>query len=169
MQEILFHRASREDTMEIIKLRRKVWDATYRGIYPDEMIDAFDYEWHLQAEQRRLANPDFHCFLVKDGNEAVGYFSYGKVASDYWKNYSFRLHSLYLLPEYQNRGIGKRIFQQAVHYCRELGYDKMCLDCHPDNHRALAFYLHMGGTIVQEDVGHENRQENGVTIGYSIL
>lgn len=28
-------------------LRQKAWASTYRGIYPDELIDQFDDDWHL--------------------------------------------------------------------------------------------------------------------------
>ena len=164
--DITFRQTSLEDVITVVHLRQKVWDATYRGIYPDKMIDEFDYDWHLEAEKKRMRNPEFCCYLVLDGKEAVGYFSYGKISSDYWKNYCFRLHSLYLLPEYQRNGIGKAIFNHVGQACMKAGYDRMCLDCNPYNKNAMGFYLHMGGIIVQVDTGHENREEDGITIGY---
>ena len=165
--DITFRQTSLKDAITVVHLRQKVWDATYRGIYPDKMIDEFDYDWHLEAEQKRMRNPEFRCYLVLDGKTAVGYFSYGRIASDYWKDFQFRLHSLYLLPEYQSNGIGKAIFSHVRQACLNAGYDRMCLDCSPHNKNAMGFYLHVGGTIVQEDTGHENREEDGVTIGYT--
>jgi hypothetical protein len=36
--------ATESDCMELSKLKHKIWNTTYRGIYPDEKIDNFDYE-----------------------------------------------------------------------------------------------------------------------------
>ena len=152
--------------MTIITTRQKAWDATYRGIYPDEVIDAFDWVWHLEAEHRRLSNPNFHCFLVMDGENCVGYVSYGTVRPGAWKDFAFRLHSLYLLPPYQGTGLGKKLFTQVQIACKEMGFEKMFLDCHPDNQNALSFYKHLGGTITQTDNGHENPQEDNCTIEF---
>ena len=159
-------KASMEDAETIIFTRQKAWNATYRGIYPDEMIDDFDWDWHLEAEKRRLSNPNFHCSIVLDDDNCIGYVSYGTVRAGLWKDFSFRLHSLYLLPAYQGIGLGKRLFMMAQKACKEMGCDKMFLDCHPNNYNALGFYQHMGGIITQVDAGHENPQEDSCTIEY---
>ena len=163
---IEFRRAGLADAQTIIHTRQKVWDATYRGIYPDEEIDSFDYEWHLKAERRRQSDPDFHCFLVMDAEKCVGYYSYGKVRPGAWKDFTFRLHSLYLLPAYQGRGMGRRIFEQVKFACQSLDCGKMFLDCHPANEKALAFYRHMDGVITHLDAGHDNPMEDSCTIEY---
>ena len=163
---IEFRKAEVSDALTIVQTRQKVWDTTYRGIYPDKEIDEFDYNWHLKAEQTRLSNPKFHCHMVMDDGVCVGYFSYGKVTPGTWKDFSFRLHSLYLLPEYQGRGMGRRIFEQIKDICLSCGYEEMFLDYHPANENALAFYRHMGGLITDVDAGHENPMEDCCTIEY---
>ena len=165
---IRFQKATPTEALTIVKTRQKVWETTYRGIYPDEMIDDFDYRWHVQKECARLMTPQFYCFLVMDGNTCVGYFSYGRVCPGTWKDYSFRLHSFYLLPEYQGRGLGRQIFARIADSCRQMGYDKMFLDCHPDNHKALGFYQHMGGVIAGIDYGTGSREEYSCTIEFEL-
>ena len=155
-----FRKASFEDALTIVKTRQKAWNATYRGIYPDEAIDAFDYKWHLEAEQRRLKKPDFHCYMVLEQDNCVGYFSYGPTVQ------GFRLHSLYLLPLSQRNGLGRRIFEQVKSACLSAGFHNMYLDCHPDNRNALGFYRHMGGVITAMDTGHENPMEDSCRIEY---
>lgn len=163
---IEIRRALLEDAATIIATRQKAWAATYRGIYPDAMIDDFDWEWHLEAEMRRLSHPDFYCHLVMDKGKCVGYLSYGPVCTGVWKDFRFRLHSLYLLPSYQRMGLGKRLFQLAQQACEEMGYRKLFLDCHPHNSNALSFYVHMGGVICQIDSGHKNPQEDACTLEF---
>ena len=148
------------DAELIVKTRQKAWDATYRGIYPDEMIDEFDYEQHIIMEKHRLINPDFCCALVMDAGTCVGYFSYGKIPAGVWKDFTFRLHSLYLLPEYQNSGLGSKIFAQVQESCLRIGKGRMYLDCHPANKKALGFYRHMGGVVTYISTGHVNPCED---------
>ena len=155
-----FRKAGITDALTIIQTRQKVWNATYRGIYPDEVIDEFDYDWHLIAEQNRLKNPNFHCFMVIDRDKCVGYFSYGPARR------GFRLHSLYLLPAYRRSGLGRVIFERVKSACIGAGFNGMYLDCHPDNHNALGFYQYMGGTITSIDSGHQNRQEDCCTVEF---
>ena len=38
----MFVEAAKEDAAAIIALRHQIWGTTYRGIYPDDMIDNFD-------------------------------------------------------------------------------------------------------------------------------
>ena len=155
-----FRKASLGDALTIVKTRRIAWDATYRGVYPDEEIDNFDYDWHLKAEQKRLSKPEFECYLVLDEGETVGYFSYGRVSQ------KCRLHSLYLLPAYQGMGLGRRIFELVKAACIDAGFSGLYLDCHPDNQKALSFYRHMGGYVTHMDAGHENSMEDCCTVEF---
>ncbi len=157
---IEFRRASIQDAERIVKTRQKAWEATYRGIYPDEMLDEFDFEQHTIWEKYRFLDKNFHCELVMDADICVGYFSYGKIRAGEWKDFTFRLHSLYLLPEYQGMGLGRKIFSQVYESCLKLGKGRMYLDCHPANKKALAFYRHMGGMITYTSTGHVNPCED---------
>ena len=50
----MFVEAAKEDVPEIIALRHQIWGTTYRGIYPDDMIDNFDWVWHQEKELLRI-------------------------------------------------------------------------------------------------------------------
>ena len=163
---IEFRRASIEDAALIAATRKKAWDATYRGIYPDEMIDEFDLSRHKVREEDRLKNPNYHCWLVLDGDFCVGYFACGIIREGIWKDFRYRLHSLYLLPKYQGRGLGKKIFAQVRECCLDVGKGRMYLDCHPANEKALGFYCHMGGTITYTNSGHLNPCEDACHIEF---
>ena len=45
-EDKLFVEATEEDVPSIIGLRQRIWSTTYRGIYPDSMIDEFDWDRH---------------------------------------------------------------------------------------------------------------------------
>ena len=58
-EEKLFIEASEEDVPSIIALRQRIWGTTYRGIYPDSMIDNFDWDWHREMELLRVHHPAY--------------------------------------------------------------------------------------------------------------
>ncbi len=163
-----YKQATVADAQILASTRQKVWASTYRGIYPDKMIDEFDYDWHIKREQHNLQNPLFHTYLVMDGNECVGYYTYLSRETPLWRDYCFRLYSLYLLPAYQANGEGRRIFETVISECRRFGCDKFYLSCQPQNIGAMGFYRHMGGCLVNEDVGHDDPAEDTVDFEFYV-
>ncbi len=159
--DAVFVLAQPEDAEVLSELRRRVWATTYRGIYPDEMIDDFDYAFHHARNRAYIASDCFAVYLIKDGGEPIGYLILKK-------GNPLHLQSLYLLKAYRGQGIGRAAFDLVRQYCRNDGIEKFDLDCHPDNTGALAFYARMGGAIVSRDEGHERNEENGVRIVFSL-
>ena len=49
-----FRRARAEDARLLAETRRRAWDTTYRGIYPDAMIDEYDLEAHTARDAARI-------------------------------------------------------------------------------------------------------------------
>ena len=68
---IRFQRAVPADTACLTATRKKVWASTYRGIYPDSMIDQYDWEFHMAKDRKKLEDPSLHTFLVMDGDKCV--------------------------------------------------------------------------------------------------
>ncbi len=157
MSIVQFRLAEVSDAALLAATRQKAWDATYRGIYPDSMIDDFDYVWHIRREEKNLQNPHIHTYLIFSEGECGGYVTWMEREKPLWRDYHFRLYSLYLLPNLQGRGLGRRIFRGVQQQCRELGYGKLYVSCQPQNTPAMGFYSHMGGRIVAEDTGNEEK------------
>ena len=114
--KVTFKKAEPTDAPLLAATRQKVWAATYRGIYPDEMIDQYDLERYTAKDRERLQDPKRETYLLLDGEACVGYFSYGANARG-----KFCLYSIYLLPEYQRKGIGRAMMRQVASACREGG------------------------------------------------
>lgn len=163
MDGIIFRPASACDARLWAETRQRAWSATYRGIYPDSWIDQYDYAGKEQFDAGRLADPNIFSFLVMDGETCAGYFSYGPVAAG-----AFYLRSLYLLPEYQGRGLGRRIFAHLRAACFRLGYPGFYCHCNAHNTPARGFYAHMGGILVSIDGGHKNKAEDQCRYEFSL-
>jgi GNAT superfamily N-acetyltransferase len=128
-----FRCARAEDARLLAETRRRAWDTTYRGIYPDAMIDEYDLEAHTALDAARIANPANAVFLAMDGAECVGYFTYGPYTYGRYKDFALCLNSLYFLPGYRRMGLGRRAFAQLTEFCRERGIPKFFCGCNCHN------------------------------------
>ena len=50
--------ATIDDCNELSNLKHDVWVSTYRGIYPDEKLDNFDYEKNAKTVRKIIENPE---------------------------------------------------------------------------------------------------------------
>ncbi|MBR4194125.1 MAG: GNAT family N-acetyltransferase [Oscillospiraceae bacterium] len=160
--KLVFQKAAPEDAPILTETRRRVWDATYRGIYPDEMIDDYDYPFHSSRDLARISDPKNVVWLAMDGADCVGYLYVGPCGYGPYKDFDFCLNSLYFLPPYQHRGLGKLAFALVTEECRRFGFDKFFCGCNAHNFNARSFYEHMGGVLGAQSVGHENKAEDQV-------
>ena len=158
---VRFELAAEDDAKTIIELRKQIWATTYRGLYPDSMIDDFDYAWHLEKELQRIRHPEYRVYRIVKDNRSIGYLSTRKTDV-------VILQSLYVLEEYQHQGIGRIAFDFVKHYCRENEADYFICHCLPENWNARKFYEKMGGTIIGEDMDNEESWMNSVIFRFML-
>ena len=158
---IHFVPATENDVIPMIELRRQIWATTYRGIYPDSMIDNFDYAWHKEKELQRINPPDYAVYFIAKGNRNIGYLSIHK-------SNTVRLLSLYIIKEYQHQGIGKQAFDFVARRCKNDGVSSFICTCVPENWNARYFYKKMGGRIVGEDLDNEESWMNSVVFQFDL-
>lgn len=143
------------------QLRQKAWSATYRGIYPNEMLENFDYNWHRQRDLMRMRDPRFHHYFIQKGGTSVGYLTLKE-------DTILLIYSLYLLPEAQKQGIGKLAFDFVRDFCAKRSLNAFSCHCQPDNTNAMDFYRHMGGTITDRDEGNDARWQDTVVFQFQV-
>ena len=158
---VRFELATDDDAKTIIELRKQIWGTTYRGFYPDSMIDDFDYTWHLEKELQRIRHPEYCVYRIVKKDRNIGYLTIRKTDM-------VMLQSLYILEEYQHQGIGKLAFDFVKQYCRENCADSFNCHCLPENWNARRFYEKMGGTIIGEDMDNEDSWMNSVIYRFEV-
>ena len=156
-----FYRAQVSDAPIWGQLRQAAWATTYRGIYPDKMIDHFDTAWHLEKDTAKLLHPEFHVYFIRLSGQDVGYLAFHHHPS------GVTLNSLYLLQEARHKGIGRIALDYVRSYCREHGVSSFRLQCNPWNTSAMEFYKCMGGTIVKWDTGYEEKFQDAVVFEFT--
>ena len=159
--------ATISDCLELSKLKHDVWNETYRGIYSDEKIDNFDYEKNKDKFVNMVKDPNVKLYVVLDDDRLIGYVEAGIPYRPY-KDYKQEIGLLYLLKEYQGRGIGKKMFSVAYDTIKENGYDEFFVCCNKYNEKAQEFYKHMGGVVDEIDDNNNDKSIPQVKFLYKI-
>ena len=83
-------------------------------------------------------------FVVKNNDKIVGFaYAYTLLRPD--GKTMFYLHSIGMLPEYQNKGYGTKLLDYIKNYSKELGCSEMFVITDKGNPRACHVYEKLGG------------------------
>ena len=146
---ITIRNAREEDAEGIAEVHDAAWRDAYRGIIPgrelEKMIARRGPRWWHSAIVRRSR------LVVLDFDETIGgYASYGRnrVPS---MPYGAEIFELYIAPEFQGLGFGRRLFNVARRRPRSTtATESLLVWALSENDRAIAFYNKLGGKFVRE-------------------
>ena len=137
---------------EISRIYALSWKKAYRGIIPDDYLNALsETRW-----SQRLKKDSESLFLAVEDGKLVGGSTYSP-ARDKALEGQGELISLYLLPSHYHKGIGTELFKAVINELNRMGFDKIYLWVLEENHSARAFYEKNGftanGDINIDDIG----------------
>lgn len=143
--------ASFSDARAIAAVHVEAWRATYRGLMPDAVVDAFAGPDH-DAAARALAldaravrwrdnlvktRPDQRTAVAEQGGEIVGFATAGPSRTcDGWGE----VWAIYAAPEALGVGIGRALLGDALAFLAEQRFERVELWVLPNNARAIRFY-----------------------------
>lgn len=111
------------------------WKVAYKGIVPQKYLDDLSVEhWTSFFE-----NSPFQNFLLKDDGVFVATLSIVQARDGKYHGYG-EIVSIYVLPEYFNKGYGKFLFKQMIEKLQSMGLNKICLWVLEENLNARRFY-----------------------------
>lgn len=156
---ITIRRARRDDAEDIASVHDAAWRDAYRGLIPgrelERMIARRGPLWWDAAIVRGSR------LLVLDFDDAIGgYASYGRNRVPALPHRG-EIFELYLAPQFQGMGFGRRLFEAVRTDLADHGYPSLLVWALADNDRALAFYERLGGKKVRsapERFGDEMRE-----------
>lgn len=157
---IKFDTADVQDAAKIAEIRLQCWMETYRGIYSDCLIDDFDHEFHRMKIVENIKDDSIDFYNIESKDKMIGYFSFGIPMYKIFQCSDLQLYSLYVLREYQQRGIGTKVIHKLVEICKENQFCSICLTCNSHNIQAKTFYKCLGFEQISEKNGHERQEED---------
>ena len=147
---ITYRKAEIEDCLSIVILKGIVWNTTYRGIYSDESLNHYDVLKNQKILENIVNNPKIEVYVATNMEQIVGFMTYGKPYRPF-EDFEQEIGMLYILKEYQRKGIGRTFFDIACNQAIKNGYDKFCVAVNKKNYEAQRFYIAMGGNVIYTD------------------
>ena len=145
--------ATLDDAAAILAVQAASWRATYTGLVPERLFPDADDPARLRFWREILLTGRTATRVACTADGAlVGFVSCGprrepKLAAD------GEIYALYVRPEAQGAGVGRRLFRAAAHVLRGRGSRHLGLWVLAHNAPARAFYAHLGGVARRRRAG----------------
>ncbi len=135
--------ASIDDLTSISDVQKKSWLATYPndefGITKEDILaEDFYSDKRISARRKVLENQNSNTkfFVAKIDKKLIGYICAAKEV-EYNK-----IRSIYILPEFERKGIGQKLMEKAVDYFNNDKPIKLTVAIY--NNKAISFYEKLG-------------------------
>lgn len=143
-------RADPQDAEAIAAVHDRAWRGAYAGIIPHRALNAMigrrGPRWWANAIRRSAT-----VLVLEVGGEVAGYATLGRNRARHLGQ-GGEIYELYLSPEYQGIGMGRRLFEAARDMLTAHGFRGLVVWALEENAPAVSFYLGAGGRDVAEGV-----------------
>jgi ribosomal protein S18 acetylase RimI-like enzyme len=146
-----------DDAERLVRLHIETWQTAYRGIVPDERLDALSLEQFTERWRNNLtaSDPTRTNLLAVDAAELLGFVSVGPSRDENTDDTVGEVYGLYVHPSAWQSGVGRALMADAVEWLIEQGFYAATLWTWEKNGRARRFYEGIGfshdGTTVLSD------------------
>lgn len=141
-------RAEPQDAPAISEVHRQAWSQAYAGLIPHkpliQMLERRGEGWWRKAVRGPAT------LLVLDiGGVIAGYTTIGLNRARALP-YDGEIYEIYLRPEYQGVGLGRRLFGESRRLLKSLGCKGLVVWCLEDSEHAVRFLRSHGGADLAE-------------------
>lgn len=124
---------------------RVIYLALAKEFYSSEAVLHPVEEWHFEQTFDEMMRSDDYVdgFLLEEEGEVTGYVLIAKTFSQEAGGMVAWIEEIYVRPEYQGKGIGKRFFEEYENSLPNT-YQRLRLEIEPDNEKAIRLYQKLG-------------------------
>ncbi|WP_163410904.1 GNAT family N-acetyltransferase [Flavobacterium ajazii] len=159
---ILVTEASFEDINKIQKIAHITWPITYGQILTKDQLDyMLNLIYSDEALTNQIKNKEQLFYLISEDGTTLGFIG---IEHHYKNDAVTKIHKIYLLPETQGKGIGKKTIENIEKLALENHSISLLLNVNRFN-SALSFYKKIGFEIIDEvniDIGNGYLMEDYV-------
>ena len=138
--------AKAADAVAVATAHDEAWRAAYQGIIPGaelaKLINRRGPSWWDSAIRKGS-----RVSVLVFGDKVAGYANYGRNRARSL-HFEGEIYELYLRPEFQGLGFGRRLFSAAKRDLGQSGLKSMVVWALSDNEPAVEFYRALGGRAV---------------------
>ncbi len=144
---IRLRNAKPSDARAIARIHVETWRTTYPGMLPDRALIDMNIDGKARSWRSMLEHPDAAgSVLVAEESEEGSTIGFASAARNRQGALPFagEVQTLYVLPDWQNQGIGRVLLEGCFARLRERGLESAVVWVLADN-PARFFYERMGG------------------------
>lgn len=142
MPSFIIRQATAADLSALARVHVTAWNATYPGYPSPPTYELRESQWRAAFQ---AGDAHWFCFAVeRDDGELVGFAQGNRYAQPDQPDYAGQLNKIYLLREYQRRGLGRRLMGHVARRFLDQGITSMLLFADAGN-PSCAFYEALGG------------------------
>ncbi len=148
------------DAIGIAKVHIDSWKTTYANIVPNEYLSNLSYDSREKMWTNAIPLGDIYV-VENNVGEIVGFSKGGKERSCKYKGYEGEIYAIYILQEYQRKGIGTALVKPIIKDIIEVGINSMLVLVLEDNN-SCKFYESLGGRkidTVEVEIGGKKLPE----------
>ena len=151
--EVKYREATLADCEEVARVHVLAWQGSFLGILPQSFLDRMSALQRAEAFSQGFAAPFYTMYVAEvPGSGIVGFADFGDPRGEIY-GYDGELYSIYILPEFQRRGIGQKLFELGVRFLLKNDRRSMyLLTLEVSPYRC--FYYKLGGQVVRQKQIH---------------
>jgi GNAT superfamily N-acetyltransferase len=147
MSRFAIREATIDDAAGIARAHAASWQASYRGILPDAILDRIDVGQRVTTRRQILRDRSVFQLVAYDvtHGDIVGFCDAG--ASRRRVPYAGEVYAIYLVQHAKRHGLGQEMFERVTAWLRAADMPSMIVWVLENNHHARRFYERMGGRV----------------------
>ncbi|MGB2868514.1 MAG: GNAT family N-acetyltransferase [Bacteroidota bacterium] len=144
---ITYRRWQERDLSPIREILRKTWLDAYSFIPESDLTSYLEKTYDEASMKKLFADPTVNGFVAEAEGTVAG-FVRTKFNKEEERHY---VSSLYILPEFQSKGIGRTLMVMAADEAVSHGLDRIWLGVMVENRSAVDWYKGMGFQVAEEE------------------
>lgn len=147
-----------DDRNALSRIYEESWRFAYNGIIPQNYLDSIQKgQWAASADK-----PNISTLIVTGNGEMIGTSSFCPSRFEDMEGWG-EIVSIYLLPDFMEKGYGKRLFEEVLRELEKMGFADIFLWVLEENTKARKFYERQGfvpnGKYLDDNIGGKPLRE----------
>jgi len=164
--ELTIRRWQKSDLESVRKITWQSWIFTYSSFIPESDLKSYFFSHYTEASLMSMFEDPFTGGFIAEVDGRIA--GYARLFLNRDENRLY-LSSLYLLPEFEGKGVGTRLLESAEGHAAEKGLDELWIGVMVKNRQALVFYRKVGFLFVREEPFIMGKTTVSHLIGYKKL
>lgn len=159
MSAVEIRRARDDDIPRIADIHVRSWQAAYRDVLSDELLDGLSVSEREESWRALLREREdrWLTLVAERGGDLAGFCSVATPSrNEEARAATAEIGALYVDPDHWRKGAGSALLGVTLEELDELGWRDVILWVLPENKMALAFYARFGFEV---EGGVEKREE----------